>query len=232
VGTRGKSLGGFQGLLPGSISKFCLQNSPVPVIVVRPNMQRARGKRKRLQDPARHGYRDLLDKTGVDGHILDSTNRNAVDHLGGQGEERPAAGDEAAAVAAAVGAKLDTLDRAAKGSPLVKVESAKTEASEEGTEYSPDGARLMKSPEMQNLESPELSGESAFGDDDDMDMPSPSDFSHRAPNFETGGSGVPIERSDLTFADDQSGELEEAETTKRAAEQSKVVAASGESAAS
>lgn len=36
VGTRGKSLGGIQGLLPGSVSKYCLQNSPVPVVVVRP----------------------------------------------------------------------------------------------------------------------------------------------------------------------------------------------------
>jgi hypothetical protein len=200
VGTRGKSLGGFQGLLPGSISKFCLQNSPVPVIVVRPNMQRARGKRKRLQDPARHAYRDLLDKAGIDGHLLDSSNRNSVDHLGGQGEERPAANDEAAAVAAAVGIKLANFDRGAKGSPLVKVESAKTDASEEGTEYSPDGARLMKSPELQNLESPELSGESAFGDDDDFGPGSP-DFPNRAPNIERGGSGVPINENDLTFAE-------------------------------
>jgi hypothetical protein len=228
VGTRGKSLGGFQGLLPGSISKFCLQNSPVPVIVVRPNMQRARGKRKRLQDPARHGYRDLLDKAGIEGHILDSTNRNAVDHLGGQGEERPAARDEAAAVAAAVGAKLDKLDRAAKGSPLVKVESAKTDASEEGTEYSPDGARLMKSPELQNLESPELSGESAFGDDDDVDAPGSPGFSHRAPNFEGGGSGVSIEQSDLTFAEGQSRELTDKAAAKVAAEAFEPEAASGD----
>ncbi|KAF8539712.1 hypothetical protein BDD12DRAFT_80132 [Trichophaea hybrida] len=33
VGTRGRSLGGLQGLLPGSVSKYCLQHSPVPVIV-------------------------------------------------------------------------------------------------------------------------------------------------------------------------------------------------------
>ena len=40
VGTRGKSLGGIQGLLPGSVSKYCLQNSPVPVVVVRPEEKR------------------------------------------------------------------------------------------------------------------------------------------------------------------------------------------------
>lgn len=44
VGTRGKSLGGIQGLLPGSISKYCLQNSPVPVIVVRPSAKREKKK--------------------------------------------------------------------------------------------------------------------------------------------------------------------------------------------
>ncbi|KAF2084798.1 adenine nucleotide alpha hydrolases-like protein, partial [Saccharata proteae CBS 121410] len=63
VGTRGRSLGGFQGLMPGSVSKYCLQHSPVPVIVVRPNAQRAKTKKKRLQDPSRGGYRDLLDKS-------------------------------------------------------------------------------------------------------------------------------------------------------------------------
>jgi hypothetical protein len=41
----------------------------------------------------------------------------------------------------------------------------------------------MKSPEMQNLDSPELSGESAFGDDDeDTDVPTSPEVSHRAPN--------------------------------------------------
>jgi hypothetical protein len=186
VGTRGKSLGGFQGLLPGSISKFCLQNSPVPVIVVRPNTQRARGKRKREQDPARHAYRDLLDKPGIGGHLLDLSNRNSIDQLGGKDVERPASYDEGAAVAAAVGARLNKSE--GKGSPLVKVESAKTDVSESGTEQSPDaGARLMKSPELQNLESPELSGESAFGDDD-LDGSNSPEFTSRAPNIEGGGN--------------------------------------------
>jgi hypothetical protein len=163
----------------------------VPVIVVRPNTQRARGKRKRERDPARHAYRDLLDKPGIGGHLLDLSNRNSIDQLGGKEVERPASSDEGAAVAAAVGAKLNKSE--GKGSPLVKVESAKTDISESGTEQSPDaGARLMKSPELQNLESPELSGESAFGDDD-MEEPSSPEFTPRAPNIEgSGDSGVEI----------------------------------------
>ncbi|QDS75461.1 hypothetical protein FKW77_004220 [Venturia effusa] len=171
VGTRGRSLGGFQGLLPGSVSKFCLQNSPVPVIVVRPNMQRARGKRKRAQDPTRRGYKDILDKAGIDGHLLDASNRNSTDRLGGLSEERHASDDESAAVLAAVGVKLEHV---AKGSPLVRVESAATEAtSAVSPEDSEDGVRLMKSPDMQAVDSPELSGESAFGDDDTEGPSSP-----------------------------------------------------------
>ncbi|KAE9966817.1 hypothetical protein BLS_006790 [Venturia inaequalis] len=170
VGTRGRSLGGFQGLLPGSVSKFCLQNSPVPVIVVRPNMQRARGKRKRAQDPTRRGYKDILDKAGIDGHLLDASNRNSTDKLGGQMEERHASDDESAAVLKAVGVKLEHV---ARGSPLVRVESAATDATSATSPDSEDGVRLIKSPETQALDSPELSGESAFGDDDTEGPSSP-----------------------------------------------------------
>lgn len=117
-----------------------------------------------MQDPARHGYRDLLERGGVDGHLLDSSNRNSTDKLGGQMEERHASDDESAAVLAAVGVKLD---RAAKGSPLVRSESAATDATSATSPESEDDERVMKSPEMQALDSPELSGEeSAFGDDD------------------------------------------------------------------
>lgn len=169
-------MGGFQGLLPGSISKFCLQNSPVPVIVVRPNMQRARGKRKRLQNPSRQGYRDLLDRAGIEGHLLDEKNRDRLDQLG---EETVASQDESAAVTAAIGFRKEHA-AAAKGSPLTRVESAATDVTE--SEYGDE--RLMKSPELQDLDSPELSGESAFGDDDGPSSPgSPEEVMHQAPNL-------------------------------------------------
>ncbi|KAK9460284.1 uncharacterized protein V1516DRAFT_712352 [Lipomyces oligophaga] len=61
VGTRGKSLNGFQGLLPGSISKYCLQHSPVPVIVVRSSEKRQKKKLKRQADPNRRGYMDIVE---------------------------------------------------------------------------------------------------------------------------------------------------------------------------
>ncbi|KAK9237873.1 hypothetical protein V1525DRAFT_419084 [Lipomyces kononenkoae] len=63
VGTRGKSLNGFQGLLPGSISKYCLQHSPVPVIVVRPGDKRLKNKGKRQADPARRVYMDIVESS-------------------------------------------------------------------------------------------------------------------------------------------------------------------------
>jgi len=60
VGTRGRSLGGLQGLLPGSVSKYCLQHSPVPVIVVRPSSKRDKKKAKRKADPGRKVYQEML----------------------------------------------------------------------------------------------------------------------------------------------------------------------------
>ncbi|OAT14178.1 universal stress protein [Blastomyces gilchristii SLH14081] len=60
VGTRGRSLGGMQGLLPGSVSKYCLQQSPIPVIVVRPSTKREKKKQKRLANPTRQRYNHVL----------------------------------------------------------------------------------------------------------------------------------------------------------------------------
>src|SRR5436190_17697167 len=50
----------MQGLLPGSVSKYCLQQSPIPVIVVRPTAKRQKNKQKRLADPSRRGYNHIL----------------------------------------------------------------------------------------------------------------------------------------------------------------------------
>ncbi|CAN6608882.1 hypothetical protein TRVA0_004S00342 [Trichomonascus vanleenenianus] len=60
VGTRGRSMDGFKGLLPGSVSKYCLQHSPVPVVVVRPLSKREKRRAKREADPTRQTYRALI----------------------------------------------------------------------------------------------------------------------------------------------------------------------------
>jgi len=59
VGTRGRD-GAIGGLLPGSMSKYCLQHSPVPVIVVHPSQRRLHRKNKRQNDPDRQSYLHLL----------------------------------------------------------------------------------------------------------------------------------------------------------------------------
>lgn len=63
VGTKGRSLNGLGGLKPNSISKWCLQNSPIPVIVVRPDRKRDKAKQKRLQDPNRRSYVEILENS-------------------------------------------------------------------------------------------------------------------------------------------------------------------------
>lgn len=70
MGTRGRD-GAIGGLLPGSMSKlsssrifadnrYCLQHSPVPVIVVHPSQRRLHRKHKREKDPDRQSYIHLL----------------------------------------------------------------------------------------------------------------------------------------------------------------------------
>ncbi|KAF7717340.1 Uncharacterized protein PECH_002034 [Penicillium ucsense] len=61
VGTRGRNLQGVHSLLPGSVSKYCVQHSPIPVIVVRPSLKREKKKKKRRADPGRRSYNHLLE---------------------------------------------------------------------------------------------------------------------------------------------------------------------------
>jgi hypothetical protein len=96
VGTRGKNLSGVQGLLPGSVSKYCLQRSPIPVIVVRPSTKREKKKKKRMADPSRRSYNHILELSERQGsHIFSapSSRNSSVSKLP----------DEEAAVAAALG---------------------------------------------------------------------------------------------------------------------------------
>ncbi|KAI5295824.1 hypothetical protein KEM52_000112, partial [Ascosphaera acerosa] len=127
VGTRGRSLGGMQGLLPGSVSKYCLQQSPVPVIVVRPSAKREKKKQKRRADPSREHYGNILRiDDAVSGKIFDN---------GGKLEE------EAAAVAQAIGLPSSVADLPIRGSRTSLVNRTST-ASLKST----DDVRVMESP--------------------------------------------------------------------------------------
>lgn len=63
VGTKGRKKVGFQGLIPGSISQYCLQHSPIPVIVVKPHQKRAKTRAKRTKKDKR-AYMNVLQGVG------------------------------------------------------------------------------------------------------------------------------------------------------------------------
>lgn len=157
VGTRGKSLGGFQGLLPGSVSKYCLQHSPVPVIVVRPSSKRDKARNKRANDPNRIGYQEMLAKSES---LLDVTSPSPVPSPRGS---FIATDDQAAAVTASIQAQqVQQYAQRIEPSPLAQVHHA--ESSDDEKDYA---GSLLKSPELQNLDSPELSSVSSSEDEDD-----------------------------------------------------------------
>lgn len=65
VGTKGKSNQGMQGMwnTRHSFSKYCLEKSSVPVVVVRPQDVRLKKKDKRDRDPNRSSYARMLSAT-------------------------------------------------------------------------------------------------------------------------------------------------------------------------
>jgi nucleotide-binding universal stress UspA family protein len=185
VGTRGRSLTGYQGLLSsGSVSKYCLQYSPVPVIVVRPSAKREAKKRKRMQDPERRGYRDILDKSedaprGRGGHLLDERNRLSImgSELGTLGELGGGDPDEEARkVAEAIGYRGPVLpnnheENHARGSSLSRITSNTSNFSARSTDDLTSPAhneRLLKSPELRDMDSPLPSDDEEEGDEEDI----------------------------------------------------------------
>ncbi|EON69999.1 hypothetical protein W97_09265 [Coniosporium apollinis CBS 100218] len=179
VGTRGRSLKGFQGLLPGSVSKYCLQHSPVPVIVVRPNAKRAKHKRQRLEDPERQGYRNLLAKSGPQGgHILDRSNRDSLLLDNPKPISQAESDAEAAAVAAAIGYKPAPSSHPLSqmhGAPQIRVETdlARTPTSPEST-YSPLSAGDLSSPEILRSPGPVYKDLESSQTLEPLDSPAPS----------------------------------------------------------
>ncbi|PQE11982.1 Universal stress family domain protein [Rutstroemia sp. NJR-2017a BVV2] len=169
VGTRGRSLGGFQGLVGNrnSFSKWCLQYSPIPVVVVRPTEKRLKKKQKREIDPLRQSYARLLQESGVDLHETQVVASNLEEPIG------PLA--EAHAVAAALGLPA-AFDPTLKpfildGSrALKKVDSGKSEETNytsgpDSRPSSPD--MLMKSPRSAQLDSPMMSGDEYSENEED-----------------------------------------------------------------
>lgn len=80
-----------------SFSKYCLQYSPVPVVVVRPDDKRLRKKEKRTHDPGRQSYVAMLAHN--DGKHEADSEASSVYEL----ERGISADEEAHRVAAAIG---------------------------------------------------------------------------------------------------------------------------------
>lgn len=144
-------------MLPGSVSKYCLQHSPVPVIVVRPSSKRDKARSKRANDPSRLGYQEMLAKSES---LLDITTSPAPSPRGSF-----VATDEQAA---AVKASLQNQNAAQytspiDPSPLVQVHHA--EENEDEKDLRSPGS-LLKSPELQNLDSPDISSDESSDEED------------------------------------------------------------------
>ncbi|KAI4275411.1 MAG: hypothetical protein LQ337_003243 [Flavoplaca oasis] len=161
VGTKGKSPGGMSSFVTGSVSRYCLQNSPVPCIVVRPNKKRLAKKAKRLADDKRRNYQGVLNLSGARGSTQ-ALHLNKDDGMEGLG----ATEKEAQAVAAAIGipkslSRLEGLRRPTpgpddEGAPLVRTHSGNTNTTSVGNDSpSPTGAYLVSggnSPELEPLD--------------------------------------------------------------------------------
>lgn len=143
-------------------------------MVVRPTAKREKKKKKRLADPTRRGYLNILEKSGANGsQMLDKSERDKlVGQSGGEASE-----SEAQAVANAIGLsgnvgvfagfRKEARDDSGSGEPLTKVASAKSDYTSGPDSPSPTGPLSpdnsvpgdTRSPEFEGLESPAMSDE-------------------------------------------------------------------------
>lgn len=152
VGTRGRSLGGMQGLLPGSVSKYCLQQSPIPVIVVRPSSKREKKKQKRLADPTRRSYNHIL-------RMSESRGGRLFDKSGSTDSSITKLPEEEAAVAEAIGLPPSSADiqhdpRDSRSS--LSKDTGSTRSSEEGEGVEDRRDSGVPSPESRPLTTRDL----------------------------------------------------------------------------
>ena len=163
VGTRGRSLGGIQGLVSNrnSFSKWCLQYSPIPVVVVRPTEKREKKKSKRVNDPTRQTYTAILDISGQRVHETNASPRGSEGNI----EFLPAlsAEKEAHMVASALAlpARFDPMIKPLFPRPRT-TSGASAGSTGSATTGGPDSrpvspGAVLKSPKSAALESPVVS---------------------------------------------------------------------------
>lgn len=219
VGTRGRSLGGFQGLVSNrnSFSKWCLQYSPVPVVVVRPTEKRMKKKKKRNADPTRQDYIRILRDSGIDEHETDAGTKHS------KFEEANHPDVEAHAVAAAVGlgGGFDTalppysIDH---DQTLPNVDWSRSDivaaVGRLSPEYAPFSPGLQVKPNKPaRLESPAASGDESSARDDDEDYDEDDDEGE----FETISGHALLSNADDVPGVDKRQRLHEMEMAEAAA---------------
>jgi len=145
----------------GSVSKYCLQRSPVPTVVVRPSTKRTKKKMKRQAEAGRSVYTSILSKAETTGgrHVRDR--KIDTDTFATQ-----TGAEEADAVQKAVGEpKRRGILRNHRAGPIARVTSMSSDADDEDdpntsfalpigyltTESAPSAEMAMKSPIIQAL---------------------------------------------------------------------------------
>ena len=147
------------------MSKYCLQNSLVPVVVVRPEDKREKKKAKRLANPTRQGYSSILVNATASG---EGVSFDAVSRHQRAGE---ASDGEAQAVAKAIGLK----ERATgsgdgmEGAPLSRTVSVKSEAATEDSP-SPTGPLVIDDEGLEEVPKMELLGEPVLSETEREDQ--------------------------------------------------------------
>lgn len=178
VGTKGKSSSSMQSFVTGSVSRYCLQNSPVPCIVVRPTRKRLAKRAKRLADEKRRNYANVVELSGARGSQMVLNPVEGLAEAAAGGPPTGASEKEAQAVAAAIGiprsvSRLPGLRRPTpgpddEGAPLSSRTRGASVGSVGRTESigadspSPTGAFVISepnSPEFEPLDSPAVSDE-------------------------------------------------------------------------
>jgi hypothetical protein len=176
VGTRGRSLGGFQGLVSNrnSFSKWCLQYSPIPVVVVRPPEKRDKKKLKRANDPTRQNYLQILQESSHGTHEASTSSGSKMGDLEFLPRNTPEIEAHEVAAAMSLPAKFDpTLKPINIDGPNLarKVSRGSDATSTSFGSASPESGpsspvAIMKSPKSAQLESPPMSDAESDSEDD------------------------------------------------------------------
>lgn len=164
VGTKGRSLGGLQGLMSNrtSFSKWCLQYSPIPVVVVRPSDKRLKKKNKRANDPERHNYKQILENSGSTVHETNAKPGGSFEKVGTLTLSQD---QEAHAVAKALGLAEGEIEAVIGGNGMQPVFVPGIEG-RRGSESDGIGAMIIPPGSKIRTDSPSVSDEESEDDDE------------------------------------------------------------------